>query len=522
MWNRRYQYGAGSNRLAATSLPGDDENVYSASYTHDADGNMTVMPHLAVMEWDAFGRLRKTSAGTSGQSTTFYVYDTQGQRVRKVTEDLNGVRQKERIYFGTHEVYREYDVSDGSVELERQTLHVMDDKSRVALVETRTFGTDSYAVQLVRYQLDDHLGSSCVETNAAGTVISYEEYHPFGGPALQLVPTGVGAKRYRYTGKERDEETGLYYYGARYYSAWLGRWTSADPAGLVDGPNLYAYVRCHPTALVDHSGEQASTPAVSEDQTPKSEPAPVIDPQITKLNQLAERFGPSGKEFIGSLAKWFTQDHGPEIKADEKALRAELTRQKAVQKELNREDLTAKQRRNFETKAGRIAARIANLREAVATLKSPARMAALLSDAVSAVETASKFESSAVRDFALVLGDVVWNEARGESALGKKAIAYAYINLKHGKYLEPTGADISYYQPVEKRWATELKSHMSPQFARDFAASLNVASARLSDPDSTKNDPTGGRTNWYSGNPPYWAIGKSALKIGGHYFVKLP
>jgi RHS repeat-associated protein len=68
----------------------------------------------------------------------------------------------------------------------------------------------------------------------------------------------VSLKRYRYTGKERDEETGLYYHGARYYAPWLGRWTSADPAGMVDGSGLYNYARCDPISLSDPSG-RAST-----------------------------------------------------------------------------------------------------------------------------------------------------------------------------------------------------------------------------------------------------------------------
>ncbi len=66
----------------------------------------------------------------------------------------------------------------------------------------------------------------------------------------------MSRRRYRYTGKERDEETGLYYHGARYYAAWLGRWTAADPAGLVDGPNLYEYVTGDPILLMDPDGMQ--------------------------------------------------------------------------------------------------------------------------------------------------------------------------------------------------------------------------------------------------------------------------
>jgi RHS repeat-associated protein len=70
-----------------------------------------------------------------------------------------------------------------------------------------------------------------VELDGAGRLISYEEYFPYGGTSYQAVDASIGAaaKRYRHTGKERDEETGLAYHGARYYAGWLGRWTSFDP-----------------------------------------------------------------------------------------------------------------------------------------------------------------------------------------------------------------------------------------------------------------------------------------------------
>ncbi|MGH3802861.1 MAG: RHS repeat-associated core domain-containing protein, partial [Pseudonocardiaceae bacterium] len=58
----------------------------------------------------------------------------------------------------------------------------------------------------------------------------------------------------RYTGKDRVVEAGLYYQGARYYAPWLGRWTACDPAGLVDGTNLYYYVRGNPIGLLDREG----------------------------------------------------------------------------------------------------------------------------------------------------------------------------------------------------------------------------------------------------------------------------
>ena len=105
----------------------------------------------------------------------------------------------------------------------------------------------------LRFQLDNHLGTCSVEVTEDGSVISYEEYHPYGTSAYRAQSSSldVSAKRYRYTGKERDEETGLYYHGARHYAPWLGKWTAADPAGLVDGTNLYEYVTGNPIVRND-------------------------------------------------------------------------------------------------------------------------------------------------------------------------------------------------------------------------------------------------------------------------------
>ena len=86
--------------------------------------------------------------------------------------------------------------------------------------------------------------------------VRYEEYHRFGSTSWHADDSTITArkKRYRYTGKEKDEETGLSYHGARYYAPWLGRWCSADPAGMVDGPNRYAYVRNIPIGGRDPTG----------------------------------------------------------------------------------------------------------------------------------------------------------------------------------------------------------------------------------------------------------------------------
>jgi RHS repeat-associated protein len=262
-WQRDYTYAATNNRLLSTTVPGLPNGAQSlVNYGYDTHGNMTQMPHLLGMRWDFKDQLQQVDLGGGG--TAYYVYDGLGQRVRKVVEKSAGLRE-ERIYLGGFEVFRRY--NGGGLVLERETLHGMDDQRRIALVETLTFeikdgvgGRIENPVVVIRYQLDNHLGSASLELDGAGQVISYEEYYPYGSTSYQAGRSvaEVSLKRYRYTGKERDEETGLYYHGARYYAAWLGRWTSCDPAGISKSPNLYEYVGSRPLVLIDKTGLKSS------------------------------------------------------------------------------------------------------------------------------------------------------------------------------------------------------------------------------------------------------------------------
>ncbi len=272
-WVRRYQYALDSNRLLSTRLPGEATNLpdyaatpgYGAKYTYDDHGNMKAMPHLKVMEWDFKDQLHLTQQQVVNNGVgekTYYVYDAGGQRVRKVTETQNGTRKDERIYLGGFEVYRMYNGNRQAAVLERETLHIMDDKQRVALVETKTITNpdDKSPVQLIRFQLGNHLGSAALELDDEAQVISYEEYHPYGSTAYHAARSLTETpKRYRYTGKEGDEETGFSYHGARYYAPWVGRWVSCDPAGMVDGTCLYAYVRNNPIMIYDSTGTKGNS-----------------------------------------------------------------------------------------------------------------------------------------------------------------------------------------------------------------------------------------------------------------------
>ena len=271
VWQRGYDYAQDGNRLLATSLPGDDVDdpqTYSDTYAHDIHGSMTAMPSIpGGLTWDPQDRLQKTDH--QGGGVTYYVYDSAGMRVRKVHLNQAATTSKERYYLGPWETYRETTDLQGTPTLdqERETLHVHTPAGAVVLLETKTV-ENATALQNPtthhRYQHSNHLGTATLELSEDAEVITYEEYHPYGTSSYRAANAAidVSPKRYRYTGKERDEETGLYYHEARYYGCWLARWTAADPIGLQGGINRFAYANNNPLIFCDPSG---TTPAASAD-----------------------------------------------------------------------------------------------------------------------------------------------------------------------------------------------------------------------------------------------------------------
>ncbi|SUG29931.1 Rhs family protein [Salmonella enterica subsp. arizonae] len=107
----------------------------------------------------------------------------------------------------------------------------------------------------LRYSYENLTGSSGLEVDEDGCIISVEEYYPYGGTSVWSGSSETEAdyKTVRYSGKEQDA-TGLYYYGYRYYQTWAGRWTSADPAGTADGLNMYRMCRNNPVTFRDSNG----------------------------------------------------------------------------------------------------------------------------------------------------------------------------------------------------------------------------------------------------------------------------
>ncbi len=280
-----------NNRLATVTI-GQTE----IDYIYDDNGNMTQEGLSRHFEWDYGDRMKafRTQTGEAEPSVyAHYFYDAGGQRVMKWVRCQGGEVDVTVYVDGVFEHQRRITV--GGV-LENNTLHVMDDQSRIALVRVgNAFPEDSSPA--VKFQLGDHLGSSNVVINDAGDWVNREEFTPYGETSFG----SFGRKRYRFTGKERDEESGLNYHGARYYEPRLGsRWISTDPLWMIDGPNLYKYASNNPINLKDDRGAapestkkesgQSGDPLVVEPG--ENSPPPNITNDDLQKSTITEDYGP--------------------------------------------------------------------------------------------------------------------------------------------------------------------------------------------------------------------------------------
>ncbi|SPP65518.1 SpvB/TcaC N-terminal domain-containing protein [Nitrospira lenta] len=269
-WTRDYAYAfedanqAVSNRLWQTWTGGD--RTQAVTYGYDTHGNMLNVANVALgqqMQWDHRDMIARLALGGGG--TAHYQYDSGKQRSRKRIVAQSGGGYWERIYLGGYERYRRYSGSGTTPVEEIESHHLFEGEQRVLLVDdvratnkTHADGRNYKTGPLYRYQYSNHLGSACLELDHEAAIISYEEYHPYGTSAYRAMTrdSEAPAKRYRYTGMERDEESGLSYHTARYYMPWLGRWGSVDPIGISGGPNVFQFCSSSPIIRVDISGTQ--------------------------------------------------------------------------------------------------------------------------------------------------------------------------------------------------------------------------------------------------------------------------
>lgn len=289
-WTRRYTYAPDSNRLIQTRKGTNLAEI--VNYNYDEHGNMlnyNNTPAEFRPVWDYQDRVHRIHLGGGGDA--FYQYDAKLERSRKVVDKGNGIRE-ERLYLGGMEVYRR--TRGNTIVEEIETHHLFVDDQRVLIVEEvlQTDDNNLGAGILDRYQYSNHLGSVGLEADGNGAIISYEEYHPYGTVAYQAVNSGIRttAKRYRYTGMERDAESGLNYHSARYYLPWLGRWLSGDPIGIGDGMNLYLFLRNNPIIFSDPTGTQ-SVGLVNVEDTSAKDTKKLTLPVSTELDPFVKLSG---------------------------------------------------------------------------------------------------------------------------------------------------------------------------------------------------------------------------------------
>lgn len=219
-----------NNPHAAVSING-------TTNTYDNNGNL-LNDGTWSHAWDYDNRI---ASSTNGTITVNYAYDHEGQRVRQ----SNGT--DDWIY-----VNRYYDVNHATT-----TKHIFAGDQLIATIEGNGVATSTYYVHT------DHLGGSSVLTDESGDVVQLLDYYPFGGTRIDE-KTGSYDNRKKFTGKELDDETGLYYFGSRYQNPNIGKFVSQDPASrdnseqFLEDPqqfNYYSYARNNPIKYTDPTGE---------------------------------------------------------------------------------------------------------------------------------------------------------------------------------------------------------------------------------------------------------------------------
>jgi RHS repeat-associated protein len=244
-FTRTFTIATDSNRLSRMTI-----GTTPYDYTFDANGNLIAETTTRHFTWNHADQLKSFATQTAGAEPSVhaqYLYDATGMRVKKLVRRQGGAVE---VTHYLDEIFEHHRWS-GSTAGENNHLHIMHDQRRIALVRTGIPHPDDRG-PAIAFHLVDHLASSTVVIDGFGTFTNREEYTPYGETSFG----SFAKKRYRFTGKERDEESGLSYHSARYCASWLGRWINNDPLEVEGGTNLFAYAFGNPTRFVDPLGTQ--------------------------------------------------------------------------------------------------------------------------------------------------------------------------------------------------------------------------------------------------------------------------
>ena len=223
--------------------------------------------------WNEENLLVRSNDGTND---VHYVYGHDGMRTNKFTA------KGETLYFNDYWVWHtDSGVASGGGKISK---NVYLGKERIVTkISDRDSMSSAQELENMYYYHTDHLGSAQLVTNARGEEYQRLEYTPYGETWVDLKSTNTLLTKlpYKFTAKELDEETGLYYYGARYLDPKISRWMSADPAlseymgksksgmgGIYNGVNmnLYHYAGNNPVKYTDPDGRDHGMPSAIEQQ----------------------------------------------------------------------------------------------------------------------------------------------------------------------------------------------------------------------------------------------------------------
>lgn len=230
------------NRVSSVNV-GDE----TRTYLHDPSGNLVREGESRSFAWNHDNRLRAFRDTRRGETTSaVYGYDATGRRITKRVDWADGNSDIIVSIDGLFQ-HRRREVKNRV--LENTRLSIEDEGRRLGeFFLGEPFPGESSS--RVTYFCCDPLETPTLLLDAQGAILAEQERTPYGEACRGNPP----AKGIRFTGKEHDVESGMSYHTARYYLPWLGRWASCDPAGAVDGLNLYRYVRGNPVTLHDPTG----------------------------------------------------------------------------------------------------------------------------------------------------------------------------------------------------------------------------------------------------------------------------
>lgn len=260
-YTRTLNVAATSNRLQSWNKGHSTSDV---AVNFDGNGNQQALSPSQALAWNARNQLASVTLvqrDDAADDVERYHYDSGGQRVRKIqtTHTATMTHTREVRYLPGLEIRTRH-----NERLEVITLQA--GRCSIRYLHWTQGRPAGIATNPMRYSLGDHLGSSTVELDDQGGLISQESYLPYGGTAWAASRSAVEAdyRTIRYSGKERDA-SGLYYYGQRYYAPWLQRWINPDPAGAVDGLNLYCMVGNNPLRYADRSGNNKEETTIKQE-----------------------------------------------------------------------------------------------------------------------------------------------------------------------------------------------------------------------------------------------------------------